>query len=611
MFAGMGRTTRNASRGASVLQQLGGSVWAYAIIAVLAALVYAQTLDFGIDKFDEDLILKANIEYLVKTATLSDVVTRDAFFRTPGKIFYRPVQNVSFFIDATIGNGKASTFYITNILLHALASILLLRLLLLFIKRPDLSVIMALFFVMNPLFVQAIAWTPGRGDLLLAVFTMLSMLTMHAYMRSGTTTALLLYAASMFLAVFSKETAAVLVMLLPASWLLFQDRDNETWRRIGTTSAIAVAAVGLLLYMRAIINTDPPTYNSFEVLNFLENLRVFPEIVAKLFVPTLLQPMAGYTVVATAIGSVALAGLIVAAWFSNVPNVRLLIVFGLAWYAAFMLPGSMYTHRFGSSAYDYLEHRGYTSVIGLILILAATIAPLVQRFPPRTVGLAVVLVTLGYGIASYSYTDHYKTPLDFYNRVIESNPASALARTNRGQILQFSGKVDAALQDYKAVAETHPDFVVNRIVMGGLYLNNKDFDNAIVNFKHALQVDSSVTQPYMFLGNAYAGQSKLDSALTYYRKALAADRKNFDAALNIGVIESRRGAWGEAHSMFAQCVVINPAGGIAWQYKGVANQNLGRMAAACADWQRGIAVGDAQCTQLVRQFCGAPAAATK
>ena len=229
MFAYMGRTTRNAAQASSILQRLGGSVWAYAIIAALAAVVYAQTLDFGIDKFDEDLILKANFEYLVKKATLADVVMRDAFFRTPGKIFYRPVQNVSFLIDATIGDGKASTFYVSNILLHALASILLFRILLLFTKRPDMSVMTAMFFAVNPLFAQAIAWTPGRGDLLLAVFSMLALLFMHAYMASGTTRPLVLYALAMLLAVFSKETAAGMVVLLPASWLLLQPRTADTW----------------------------------------------------------------------------------------------------------------------------------------------------------------------------------------------------------------------------------------------------------------------------------------------------------------------------------------------------------------------------------------------
>lgn len=608
MFAVMGRTTRNASQAGSFLHTLGSSPWAYIVIVVLAAVLYAQTLDFGIDKFDEDLILKANIDYLVKKATLADVLMRDAFFRSPGKIFYRPVQNVSFLIDATIGNGKASTFYATNILLHMLASVLLFRILLLFTKRPDLSIVTALFFTLNPLFVQAIAWTPGRGDLLLAVFSMVSLLAMHAYMTSGTMRPLLLYAASMLLAVFSKETAAVLTVLLPMSWLLLQPRTADTWRRIGITSAIAVGAVGLLLYLRTIVNTDPPAFDSFEVLNFLENLRVFPEIIVKLFVPTLLQPMAGYTAVATALGTAIMMGLVAAAWFSGAPNVRMIILLGLVWYAAFMLPGSMYTHRFGSFAYDYLEHRGYASSIGIMLIIALAASHLVRTLPPRALMGLVGVLFVGYGAMAMQHVEDFASPLSFYNRSVETNPASGLARTNRGQLLQQANNVDGAIDDYRAVIAEHPGYALPRIVLGGVYMSRRQFDSALVQFRQALAADSSIQQSAMFIGHAYSGLNMLDSAQRWYAHVVQREPTNFDAVLNLGVAESKRGNWSVSRDHFTTAITLQPTNGLAWLNRGVANQNLGDAAAACSDWQRGEAYGNEQARRNAQQFCGQPAA---
>ena len=607
MFADMGRTTRNSSQAASVLQRLGSSVWIYAVIAVLAGIVYAQTLDFSIDKFDEDLILKANLDFLVKKATLADVVMRDAFFRSPGKIFYRPVQNVSFLIDATIGNGKASTFYATNILLHMLASVLMFRVLLLITKRPDVSVLTAVFFTLNPLFVQAIAWTPGRGDLLLAVFSMLALLTMHAYMTSGSARSLVFHAASVLLAVFSKETAAVLTVLLPMSWLLLQPRTADTWRRIGITSAIAVGAVGLLLYLRTIVNTDPPAFDSFEIQNFLENLRVFSEIIGKLFVPTLLQPMAGYTVLATALGGLVMLGLVAAAWFSEEPRARMVIVVGLAWYAAFMLPGSMYTHRFGSFAYDYLEHRGYASSIGIMLIIALAAARMVRALPPAAITGTMALMVVGYGAMAMRHVDDFATPMTFYNRSVETNPASGLARTNRGQLRQQSRDEAGAIDDYRAVIRDHPGYALPRLVLGGIYQQRRQHDSALVQFRQALAADSSIPQSALFMGHAYIGKNMVDSARYWYAYVVRREPTNFDAVLNLGVAESKLARWAAARDQFAAAISLQPTNGLAWLNRGVANQQMGNVNAACSDWQRAEAYGNMQARGYVQSFCGTPA----
>jgi Tfp pilus assembly protein PilF len=604
MFADMGRTTRNSSQAASVLQRLGSSVWIYAVIAVLAGIVYAQTLDFSIDKFDEDLILKANIDFLVKKATVADVLMRDAFFRSPGKIFYRPVQNVSFLIDATIGNGKASTFYATNILLHMLASVLMFRVLLLITKRPDVSVLTAVFFTLNPLFVQAIAWTPGRGDLLLAVFSMLALLTMHAYMTSGSARSLVFYAASVLLAVFSKETAAVLTVLLPISWLLLQPRTADTWRRIGITSAIAVGAVGLLLYLRTIVNTDPPAFDSFEIQNFLENLRVFSEIIGKLFVPTLLQPMAGYTVLATALGGLVMLGLVAAAWFSEEPRARMVIVVGLAWYAAFMLPGSMYTHRFGSFAYDYLEHRGYASSIGIMLIIALAAARMVRALPPAAITGTMALMVVGYGAMAMRHVDDFATPMTFYNRSVETNPASGLARTNRGQLRQQARDEAGAIDDYRAVIRDHPGYALPRLVLGGIYQQRRQHDSALVQFRQALAADSSIPQSALFMGHAYIGKNMVDSARYWYAYVVRREPKNFDGLLNLGVAESKLGDWVGARARFSAAINVMPTNNLGWLNRGVANQQLGDVAAACADWQRATSFGSKQAQDYVARFCG-------
>jgi Tfp pilus assembly protein PilF len=411
------------------------------------------------------------------------------------------------------------------------------------------------------------------------------------------------YTVSFLLAVFSKETAVVLSVLLPASWLLLQPRDANTWRRIGITSAIALAFVGLLLAMRAIVNTDPPTYNSFEVLNFIENLRVFPEIVAKLVVPTFLQPMAGYTTVATVVGIVVALGLGAAAWSSDSPTKRMVILIGLAWYAAFMLPGAMYNHRFGSFAYDYLEHRGYASSIGIMLMVALAATRLLRSLPPTAITGTMALMVVGYGAMAMRHVDDFATPMTFYNRSVETNPASGLARTNRGQLRQQAKDIDGAVDDYRAVIAAHPDRALPHIVLGGVYLNRQQFDSAIAEFRQAFAADSSIPQSALFMGHAFNGKNQPDSAKRWYAYMVRREPKNFDGLLNLGVAESKLGDWVGARARFTAAINAMPTNNLGWLNRGVANQQLGDVAAACADWQRATSFGSKQAQDYVARFC--------
>ncbi|MFM8770674.1 MAG: glycosyltransferase family 39 protein, partial [Candidatus Kapaibacterium sp.] len=446
----MGRTT-TAPRGARTgLDGLLASPWAYALLALAAAIVYWQAPKYPLGRFDEDSILMPNMEYLVKTATVGDVIMRDAFFRPTGKVFYRPVQNVSYLIDARIGKGKASTFTVTSIVLHALCCILLLVLLrqvgVRFGISPTFAFVLALFFTVNPLFVQAVAWTPGRGDLLLALFALGALVSYHRYCSDGSALWLSACGVLTTLAIFSKETGIVMLVLLPLWWLLME-RDRTSVRHMLLGVAPGIIAAAVMFAMRAKIITEPTTTADFALVNLLSNLRVFPEISAKLFAPPLLQTMAGYTMLCTILGGIVLLGLGAASLVRGETSSRATALYGLAWYGAFLLPGALYTHRFGSAAYDYLEHRGYVPAIGLALVLFIVLGRLLRNVQPRIVTAAGGIVVVVFAALAMGHVRDFASATTFYDQTVRTNPASALARANRGQMRQAAGDIQGAMDD--------------------------------------------------------------------------------------------------------------------------------------------------------------------
>jgi len=576
----------------------------YLVLAMITAALYWPTLDYGLDKFDEDMILTPNIEYLVKTATIKDVIRRDAFFRSPGKVFYRPVQNISYMIDAKIGRGRPRTFYVSNIILHALASCLVLALLRRLVRSSGVSAFAAVFFCISPLLTQAIAWTPGRGDLLMAVFALASMLTLHGYHHTGRLSWLAGFVLSTVLAVFSKETSAVLVLLLPASLVLRSGMASVVRQRLLLSTGITVACVAALLLLRRVVITDPlaATANSFDVAHLLTNLRVFAEIAAKMVAPPLLQTMSGYTTMATGLGLVVLLGLIGAAWHRGDSQERATVLMGLGWYGAFLLPGAMYVHRFGPAAYDYLEHRGYVPVIGLIVILALLIDRYRDRIGPRVRGLAALVIIGLFTVATVRHVDDFASAMSFYDQAAESNPASALARTNRGQLRIALGDTSGAVEDYTASLQRYPDFLVAHFGLGSVYLLRQQSDSAIVHLRRALDLDPTLSRLAYLLGNAYLNVNT-DSSMVWYRYAYERDATNYETAVNLGVLEMRRGNIAAALEVMTQATQRAPNQPITWINLGHIHQKLGMLSEACNDWLRAEQLGDAQAAELRRNNC--------
>ena len=567
-----------------------GSSWpawlGYLIVALVAAGVYGPALRFSIDRFDEDVILGTNIEYLKRQATVADVVRRDAFFELPARTFYRPVQNLTFLADVKIGRGKPWMFHATNILLHALASCLLLSLL----RGLRLSALAALgatlLFAVSPLLTQAIAWTPGRGDLLLGVFSLAALLPAQRYLISGRTHWLALTALSTLLAVFSKESGVVLAALLPASWLLVRARGVNPTQRAGMLALVGIVCAAVLMLARAQVIQGTTSAQQFDAVHLITSWRVLPEMTAKFALPWLLQPLAGFTMQATATGLLLLGAL---TWYGLRGRTdHHALLFGLVWFAALTLPGMMYRHPSGSVAYDYLEHRGYAPAMGLAIIIGLLLA----RLPGRILMAVSVAGVLAYGASTMIRLGDFANARTFTHAAVEANPGSGLARTIRGQLRAFDGDTVGAVADLERAASQHPDFALGRAALGRLYLRTRRTDRATVELRAALRLDSSLPDMAGLLARAYRINGNLDSALLWYRTELERDAHSFDANLHIGSIEASRGNLALALVHLTRATEEMPFSSLAWYNRGQVHRQLGALDQACQCWQRAADLSD-------------------
>lgn len=155
-------------------------------------------------------------------------------------MFYGPIQGLTYIIDYTLGNGSALPFHLTNLLIHLLTCVSLFYLLKILNFERVVSFLLTVLFAVHPIFNQTIAWIPSRGDLLIGLFGVLSVITFLRYFEAVRNTGakesgkkwlwLIAHSFAFWMTDFSKETA----ILFPLLFVLIhypRDATSAAWAR--------------------------------------------------------------------------------------------------------------------------------------------------------------------------------------------------------------------------------------------------------------------------------------------------------------------------------------------------------------------------------------------
>jgi len=180
--------------------------------ALVAMVVYANSLGNGF-AYDDVSVIENNAR-IHSLSRLPEAVSTPYWPGPLGREFglWRPLTIGTFALDWAIWDGQPVGFHVVNVVLHAIATVLVL-LVLLELLPPMGAAAGALVFAVHPVHVEAVANVVGRAELLMTTFVLLACL-LHLRGeadRPGRVVAIaLLYAA----ATLSKETGIVLPALL-------------------------------------------------------------------------------------------------------------------------------------------------------------------------------------------------------------------------------------------------------------------------------------------------------------------------------------------------------------------------------------------------------------
>ncbi|MCX6250445.1 MAG: tetratricopeptide repeat protein [Bacteroidetes bacterium] len=576
--------------------------WICLILFAVLFLIYGQVLSFTTGKLDEDEIIIANLPLLRDFGNVKTVVMRDAFFTETDSHFYRPMQNLSFMIDVHLSGGKGWGSYLLNLLLHGTTCCLLFYLLTLLSDNRRIAFLCVLFFAVQPVFVQAIAWAPSRGDLLIGMFGILSFVFFILFVRLNHYYYLVLHIVSFALALFSKETAILFPVIFSFYYFLI-----EKTRKAGMTSYIILIICYMLLIILYLLFRDlvvkaTITGQVFGLMPLFSNLRTIPEFITKFFLPFSLAPMPEFSLYNTITGII-LAGLLVWAVSRYRSGDLLFSLFSLTWFLTFALPGLMYTHELGNAAYDYLEHRSYLPMTGILLLLFFFInkAPTLRK--NKVLVTAMLTMIFCYAIYTHQYAKNYENADVYYNYAIKSNPHSALAFNNRGLNLYLKDDFQGAINDCNNALSIKPDYAEVYTLRGNSRKQLRDYAGSIEDYRLALRFKPKLFLVWYALGGSLNNLGKKQEALQVYDTAIMLNPAFSPGYMIRGTVKFQLQEYKNAIKDFNHSIDLNKENPDAYLYRGDSFYMLNEKEQACRDWKTANDQGSQKAGEQIIQYC--------
>ncbi len=416
----------------------------YLIIFIFGLALYLFTAFFDFSYLDDNVLIGDNYSIISHVSNIGQVFTDDVFFSSDN-FYYRPLLNVSLMLDSIISGSLPWFFHLNNILFNIIAACLLF-LLLLKLKTPrSWSLFFSLLFLTHPALVQAVAWIPGRNDVLLTIFVLSSFLLFLEFLQKQKLVYYILCIISFLIALFLKETALVLPFLFIFYYLFISDYKivaSDSWALV----IGLLAAVLIWFIFRSLAISGNSLNLSIIFISIVTNSSAIIVGLGKFFLPFKLSVMPvvfDINPIFGIVGSLLLALMLI----SKRGVDKKYFAFGLLWFWLFFVPSLINPDK---AAFYYLfEHRLYLPFIGLIIILSKNKFFTSLDFKKIYVYLPSTFILVLFIISSFLHILDFKNRLVFWQSAVASSPSSPMAERNLGAMLYLDGNKVEALEHYQ------------------------------------------------------------------------------------------------------------------------------------------------------------------
>ena len=558
----------------------------YTVIIFCAVfLLYAKTIGFDFSYFDDNNILLDNQAYF-ESKDVQKLFSTDPYLGHTTN-FYRPIQSFSYLMDVTISGGiHAWMFHLTHIFLFGVIGCLLFCMLLKFNVYGKVAFIGTLIFCVHPLFVTAVAWIPARGDLLLTLFCLLSMICFIEFTKKREFKYLLLVWLTFTLALFCKETAVVLPLLFLIYFFTVSPNRKIKWRHILLCILIGISGI-IWLYLRKLY-TSPVEFITLK--DFCIHLLSIPVSFSRIvMLPVDFSPLPSFTASKIVVGLFVLTLLFFIVYKKSKRTGKELL-FYLLWFFVLLFPNFLGVKL---AKIDYIEHRFLIPMIGVLLLVLSLFPDSIKgdkkmhlSWKKDSIWVVTVMVLC---VVSFYKTEVYREPGAYYGTVIKYSPDNrALAYNNRGFWKHQTGDTEGALDDYNQAMKLdslNADNYINRGLLIGM---SEDTEGALEDYNKSILLNKEQANAYNNRGILKSRMGDYLGAIEDLTMAISLDSMNGYAYFNRGLVKAQLEDYSDAMDDFNRAIFYQKIDPSFYLYRGLLNMQLEDASGAIHDFNQAI-----------------------
>ena len=504
-------------------------------ISLTIFLVYSSTLLSDIVYLDDNVLITGQYQFNQDLTNIPQAFKED-IFRMPqgGGTFYRPIERLSFMLDAQFGEyALIFVSHLSNILLHILAMILLYLFLLKINIKKETAFLFVLIFSIHPLTAQTVAFLAGRNDSLLAISVFPALIFFIEFLQKQKYKYLTWHFVFFTIALFTKETAVVIPVICSLYLLIFAGFRQIIINYKFCLKLISgwVLITGLWFVIRLSVlgqfigNAE---YNIF--LSIYKNLPSLLPAIGKILLPFDLSVFPVMKDMSLTYGLISLVFLVIWFIFSERKNLKL-IIFGFSWFFIFIF---LTLVKPIDTVPEFSENRIYLPMLGFIFVI---------------LGLGTIRLPNLFK-EKINYKANKKVIILFISLVLILILSTVTIYRNQYYKNKFSF--------WQNATETSPSFAFNHNNLGAMEYLNGDLNTAEIEFKKALELNHKERMAHNNLGLIYASQNKFKEAESEYKKELEINPNYDNTYYNLGLLYFKEGNYKDAEKNWQTTLMINP-----------------------------------------------------
>ncbi len=484
------------------------------LLIIIPLAVYLKVVYFGYTGIDDSQFIGGAKDYNQHLSNISASFHR-GLFQPEDKSYYdyyRPVFLVDLILEYQLFGSQAGGYHVMNLIFHIL-SVLLLYIFLKQLKLSDTNaLLLALIFAVHPVLSQAVAWIPGRNDLLLMIFLISGLIFTIRFTNSRKWFDFLMQFIFFLLALFTKETGMIIPVL---TLILLRLVSKIKWKPLFPLIITWAAGIIIWYLLKSGINTSG---NKLPVNEMMESgfgrLPAILFYLGKIIFPVNLgvyPPSKDTPVILGLIALVLLTGLIIISGTYGKP----LTIFGLIWFLLFLFPVLVVPKLFNDQLY---EHRVYVPTAGILILISQTIF-----FQKKSKEIYRVVMTGAvicvFAVITFIRADYFKDQLSFWDRAAKESPHSAYAKMMMATWVKDTTEQERIFREAYALDSTEKTL---NLYLGKIAFRKKEYDQAEQYLEREL-VHTQSSDIYWGLAQISFIKNNLDKAAIYLEKLIEID----------------------------------------------------------------------------------------